>query len=164
MPARRCRRNTRGGAFQKSRPSNAQGCRRKHSTTDVFGIFVLARPCDLTLIELSHLISVYNWNHDTVGTYGMVPTVPWSRRYRSAVTVETDSEFSAYAPEPPQQGPVRIWLVGEMIPLAVSCICSGCHWPGRLGPAGEMKLRLEDNTCSFINREKKSRKETIYEG
>ena len=74
---------------------------------DVFGIFVLARPCDLTLIELSHLISVYNWNHDTVGTYGMVPTVPWSRRYRSAVTVETDSEFSAYAPEPPQQGPVR---------------------------------------------------------
>ena len=52
-----------------------------------------------------------------------------------------------------------------MIPLAVSCICSGCHcqWPGRLGPAGEMKLRLEDNTCSFINREK-SRKETIYEG
>jgi len=26
-----------------------------------------------------------------------------------------------------------------------------------------MKLRLEDNTCSFINREK-SRKETIYEG
>ena len=38
---------------------------------DVFGIFVLARPCDLTLIELSHLISVYNWNHDTVGTYGM---------------------------------------------------------------------------------------------
>ena len=37
----------------------------------------------------------------------MVPTVPWSRRYRSAVTVETDSKFSAYAPEPPQQGPVR---------------------------------------------------------
>ena len=25
---------------------------------DVFGIFVLARPCDLTLTELSHLISV----------------------------------------------------------------------------------------------------------
>ena len=37
---------------------------------DVFGIFVLARPCDLTLTELSHLISVYLWNHD------MVPTVP----------------------------------------------------------------------------------------